>query len=79
MSNGTGDKRKRGGVGRWPNAMPIDELRRRYLVEKQSLRQIAAAAGITRQAVRLRCIAHGIPRRARGGANATGKRWRWSR
>ena len=59
--------------------MPIDELRRRYLVEGQSLRQIAAVAGITVQAVRLRCIAHGIPRRGRGGANATGKRWRWSR
>ena len=78
MSNGTGDKRKRGGVGRWPNAMPIDELRRRYL-EGESLRQIAAVAGITVQAVRLRCIAHGIPRRPPGGANATGKRWRWSR
>ena len=71
--------KKRGGVGRWPHAMPIDELRQRYLVEKQSLRAIAAAAGITVQAVRLRCIAHGIPRRSPGGANATGKRWRWSR
>ena len=71
--------KKRGGVGRWPHAMPIDELRRRYLVEGQSLRQIAAVAGITVQAVRLRCIAHGIPRRSPGGANATGKRWRWSR
>lgn len=69
---------KRGGVGRWKDAMPIEEVRRRYLEDGQSLRAIADAAGITVQAVRLRCIAYGIPRRSRGGPNAKGKRWRWS-
>ena len=34
--------------------MPIDELRRRYLVEGQSLRQIAAVAGIILEVLRIR-------------------------